>query len=144
MTVNKKYVIIRDRVEIYKDFTLNLLYYIVDYYLDDKTLSDDVDIKNHFNFCFNKVCDEFNKEGIDFSKNEVLREYFYQFYYLQFYKINKDSNSQDITITHFIKFWKNVFNFEKQKNQTILSTLIEIYTVFDTSMNKEKNILELV
>jgi len=144
MTVNKKYVIIRDRVEIYKDFTLNLLYYIVDYYLDDKTLSDDVDIKNHYNFCFNKVCDEFNKEGIDFSKNEVLREYFYQFYYLQFYKINKDSNSQDITITHFIKFWKNVFNFEKQKNQTILSTLIEIYTVFDTSMNKEKNILELV
>jgi hypothetical protein len=144
MTVNKKYIIIRDRVEIYKDFTLNLLYYIIDYYLDDKTLSDDVDIKNHFNFCFNKVCDEFNKEGIDFSKNEVLREYFYQFYYLQFYKINKDSNSQDITIAHFIKFWKNVFNFEKQKNQTILSTLIEIYTVFDTSMNKEKNILELV
>ena len=84
MSATQKYIIVKDRVEIYKDFTINLLNYIYDYYLDKETLSDDNDIRNHFNWCFNKVCDEFKKENLDFSKNKPLKEYFHQFYYYQF------------------------------------------------------------
>ena len=144
MSVNQKYIIVKDRVEIYKDFTLNLINYIIDYYLDKQTLSNDADIRNHYIWCFNKVCDEFKLEGLDFSKNEILKEYFYNFYYNQFYKREILTGNEDVTITFYEKFWRNIFEIDKQKNKNIINTLIEIYNVFDTSVSQEKNILEIV
>lgn len=132
--------IIKDRVEIYKDFTINLLSYIMDFYLDNKTLSADNDIRNHYNWCFNKVCDEFKEEGLDFSNNENLRQYFYDFFYHQFYK----RENQDIVYTYYEKFWLNIFNIEKQNNKNIMNTMVELYNIFDKSVNHEKNILEIV
>lgn len=140
MSSTQKYIIIKDRVEIYKDFTINLINYIIDFYLDKITLSADVDIQNHFNWCYNKVCDEFQKEGLDFSKNKKLREYFYQFYYNQFYK----RENQDISLAFYDKFWRNIFEIDKQKNRNVINTMVELYNIFDTSVNQEKNILEIV
>ena len=79
MSSTKKYIILKDRVELYKDFSLNLLYYIYNYYIDKESLSEDADIYNHYSWCFKKVCDEFLEEGIDFSKNKELKEYFYAY-----------------------------------------------------------------
>lgn len=141
-TISQKYIIIKDRVEIYKDFTLNLLYYINKYYIDKKTLSDDVDIRNHFNWCFNKVCNEFLKEEIDFTQNDELREYFFTYYYHQFYKAN--DYVQDTSLKDFEKFWRTIFDIEKQKNKNFVNILIEIYKIYDKSISKEKNILEIV
>ena len=72
MSATQKYLIIKDRVEYYKDFTFNLVSYIFEYYLDKETLSLDEDIYNHFKFCYNKVCAEFLKEEIDFRENKEL------------------------------------------------------------------------
>jgi len=144
MSVNQKFIIVKDRVEIYKDFTINLLYYIIDYYLDKKTLSKDEDIRNHFNWCFNKVCDEFKKEDIDFSSNNELKEYFYNFYVNQFYKREPLNNEEELTLVSYEKFWRNIFEIDKQKNKNIINTLIELYNIYDTSINLEKNILEII
>lgn len=137
----KKFIIVKDRVEIYRDFALNLLYYIYDYYLDNETLSIDQDIYNHFIWCYNKVCDEFLKEGLDFKKNDELIEYYYTYYYNQFYIVN---NNQDVSLSYFEKFWKNIFDIERQKNKNLINILIEIYNIHDKSINQEKNILEIV
>ena len=123
----KKYIIIKDRVEIYKDFAINLLYYIHKYYIDYESLHEDTDIRNHYVWCFNKVCDEFIKEGIDFRGNEELKEYFYAYYYHQFYKIQ--NVNQDTTLAYYEKFWKNIFEIDKQKNKNIINILIEIYNI---------------
>jgi hypothetical protein len=141
MNNTKRYIIVKDRVEIYKDFALNLLYYIHHYYLDKNTLSDDIDIKNHYNWCFNKVCNEFKEENIDFSANEELREYFFTYYYHRFYKCD---NTQDTSINYYEKFWKSIFEIDKQKNKNVINILIEIYNIYDKSINQEKNILEIV
>lgn len=141
---SKKYSIVKDRVEIYKDFALNLLYYIHFYYLDRETLSADEDIFNHYSWCYKKVCDEFLKEEIDFSLNEELKEYYYSYYYHQFYKLSKENFNQDTSIDYYEKFWKNIFDIDKQKNKNIINILIEIYGIYDKSINKEKNILEIV
>lgn len=141
MSTTKKFIIIKDRVEIYRDFALNLMNYIHDYYIDRESLSEDQDIKNHFNWCFKKVCDEFLKEGLDFTKNEELNEYYYTYYYHQFYTTN---DNQDISLNHFEKFWKNIFEIDKQKNKNLINILIEIYNIYDKSINQEKNILEIV
>ncbi len=143
MGASQKYIIVKDRVEIYKDVALNLLYYIHHYYIDKESLSADEDIRNHYNWCFKKVCDEFLKEGIDFSKNEVLKKYFYEYYYHQFYNI-KNGVNQDTSLEYYEKFWKNIFEIDKQKSKSIINILIEIYNVFDVSINQEKNILEIV
>jgi hypothetical protein len=104
------------------------------------TLGADDDIKNHFNWCYNKVCDEYKKEELYFGANEALRTYFYQFYYHQFYK----RENQDITLAFYDKFWRNIFEINKQKNKNVINTLLEIYAVFDASINQEKNILQIV
>lgn len=141
MSTSKKFIIVKDRVEIYRDFALNLLYYIDDYYLDKDSLSEDQDIYNHFIWCYNKVCDEFLKEGLDFRKNDELIEYYYTYYYHQFYTTN---DNQDVSLNYFQKFWKNIFDIEKQKNKNLINILIEIYNIYDKSINQEKNILEIV
>lgn len=141
MATTKKYSIVKDRVEIYKDFTLNLLYYIHNYYLDRITLNDDQDIYNHFKWCFKKVCDEFLEEGLDFTKNKELKQYYYIYYYNQFYKA---PDNQDTTLQYFEKFWKQIFEIDKQVNKNIINILIEIYNIYDKSINTEKNILEIV
>ncbi len=140
---SQKFLIVKDRVEIYKDFAMNLLYYIYNYYIDRESLSDDVDIRNHYNWCFNKVCQEFLKENLDFTANEELKEYFYMYYYNQFYKI-KDNVKQDTSLANYEKFWKNIFEIDKQKSKNLINILIEIYTIYDKSINQEKNILEIV
>jgi hypothetical protein len=137
----QKYIIVKDRVEIYKDFAINLLYYIYNFYIDKESLSADEDIHNHYSWCFSKVCEEFKQEDIDFSKNKELKEYFYAYYYHQFYKVN---NNQDTSIGYYEKFWKNIFEIDKQKNKNIINILIEIYNIYDKSINQEKNILEIV
>ena len=137
--VANKYNIISGRVEIFRDFTMNLLSYIYDFYLDKETLGLDEDIKNHFMFCYNKVCDEFLKEEVDFTNNEVLIEYFFTYYYHHFYR-----SENDVPQTFFTKFWGGIFDIDKPKNKNTLKALVELYTIFDQSITTSKNILELV
>lgn len=135
-TKEQKYMIIKDRVEIYKDFALNLLYYIHHYYLDRESLSSENDIKNHYSWCFNKVCDEFKKESIDFGDNNDLRDYYYSYYYNQLY-----NSDLDIPLATHEKFFENIFNIDKQINKNFLNILIEVYIIYDKSINKEKDVL---
>jgi len=141
MLKTRKHIIVKDRVEIYRDFALNLLYYIHKYYLDRETLKLDQDIFNHFKWCFKKVCDEFLEEGLDFSKNKELMDYYYGYYYHQFYTA---TDTQDTSLKHLEKFWKQIFEIDKQKNKNLINILIEIYQIYDKSINQEKNILEIV
>jgi len=141
MGSTQKFIIVKDRVEIYKDFALNLLYYIHKYYIDRESLSADEDIQNHYSWCFNKVCDEFKMEEIDFSGNVELKKYFYQYYYNQFYCATSD---YDTSIAYFEKFWRNIFEIDKQKNKNIINILIEVYSIYDKSINREKNILQII
>lgn len=142
---HEKYIIVKDRVEVYKDFTINLLFYLKHYYLDKKTLSTDEDIENHFNFCFNKVCDEFLKEDINFKNNDDLREYFFSYYYKQLYTFNFDENNADDMFNQIEKFWRNIFKVKKINDNNIINVLIEVYLIFDESLEfEEKNVPETV
>jgi len=141
MSLPKKHIIIKDRVELYGDFVQNLINYIYDYYLDNETLNSDEDIYNHYSWCFGKVCDEFKKEEIDFTKNKQLKDYFYKYFYNQFYIVD---DNQNIQINYFEKFWKDIFEIEKQNNKNYLNILIEIYEIFDKSIELKENILEIV
>jgi hypothetical protein len=135
----QKFLIIKDRVETYRDFTINLVHYVFRYYLDKETLSLDQDIYNHFIFCFNKTCSDFLQEEIDFRENEYLIDYFYTYYYHHIYKAKVIP-----TETYLKKFWSSIFDVDKHKNKNNYKVLTEIYIIFDKSIKIEKNILESV
>lgn len=140
MNNENKFSLIRDRVELYKDFSINLSHYILKYYVDRDSLSEDEDIRNHFNWCYNKVCDEFMQENINFSSNKDLREYYFTYYYHQFYTAD---NNESIPIDYYLKFWLNIFDIDKQKNKNIIKILVELYQIFDKSINHKKKIAKV-
>jgi len=135
LTKPEKILLLKDRIETCRDFTINLLLYIDFYYIDKESLSDEVDIKNHYNFCYDKTCDDFEKEDLHFKNNIELRNYYYGIYYNQYYKLDKPS----MKICY--KFWNDdIFNINKFRNKNVMELLIELYDIFNTSLNKKQKI----
>lgn len=95
---------------------------------------------NHYTWCFKKVCTEFDKEEINFVKNKNLHTYFFDYFDMELYRQKYDDN---ISREYHISFWLEIFNIENQKNPHYMDILIELYEIFDTSINKKKKILEL-
>jgi hypothetical protein len=122
----------KKRLDTYKDFTICLVYTIVKLYIDKESLNNDNDIRNHYNYCFNKVCDEFLKEELNFKDNYELREYYYGYFYFQFYK----SISQDLK--YHKNFWNEIFQIKKNyTNKNYLTILVETYQIFDITINNK-------
>ena len=135
----KSYNVTRERVELFKDFTLNLLYYIYDTYLGSEYLKSEYDMRGHFTWCYRKVLDEFDEEGIMFHENEELYDYFYGYYVDQFYKSNKIE-----TLSHYEKFWVNIFEIKKTKKRNIFEVLLELYEIFDKTITQKTEELVLM
>lgn len=125
--------ILPERVELYRDFVVNLTCNIFDTYLgsDEYTYSDE-DIEGHYKWCFYKVVSEFEEEEISFRENKELYQYFFIYFYNQFYKLDKVPN-----ISNYIKFWDQIFELKsgiKSKNKKRFEVLIELYEIFDKSL----------
>ena len=126
--------IIKDRIELYKDFTINLLFFIYKTYLGKEFIKNDTDIRGHFNWAYKKVLDEFEQEEISFYDNNDLYNYFYSYYLDQFY-----NRKEPYSLSFYENFWNNIFELKKNKNKKIFEILIEVYEIFDKSINIKEN-----
>jgi hypothetical protein len=133
----QKIVFDKNKLDIYYDFTKNLILCIIKYYLDDETLASNKDITNHYNWCYNKICNEFKEEDIDFTNNSELREYFFSLYKTNFYKSSKRNNDLIYSEAYFLKFWKNIFILNSDIRNVNINVLVELYLIFDKSINKK-------
>jgi hypothetical protein len=134
----KTHNILKERIEIYRDFTINLLYYIFDSYLGKEYINKEKDVVGHFNWCFTKVLEEFYDEDLDFFDNENIYEYFYNFYADQFYFTDAPK-----TLNYLINFWDDIYNCKKDKKKKYFDVLIEMYNTFNSSIEKKERNLEL-
>ena len=134
----KSYNVIRERVELYKDFAINLLYYIHGTYLGNEYLKKEHDIRGHFTWCYGKVLDDFYEEGISFYENDKLYDYFYGYYLDAFYKIKKSES-----LTHYENFWENIFDIKHTKKRNIFEVLLQLYEIFDETISKKTEEPEL-
>jgi hypothetical protein len=133
----KSHNIIKERVELYKDFTINLLQYIYDTYFGKEYIKTKKDIEGHFNWCFGKVLEEFYDEEISFYENDELYDYFYGYYLDQFY------SKEPEPLSYYEKFWESIFEIKKIMKNNVFEVLVEIYEIFDKSItNKEIKIFE--
>jgi hypothetical protein len=134
----KAHNVIKERVELYRDFITNLLYYIDDTYLGTEYIKNDYDIEGHFNWAYNKVLIEFLDQDIDFTTNENLREYLFRYFKNEYYDSQKKFSFHK-------RFWDEVFEVNKKdKKKSVFELLLEVYEIFDESLGNKKHEPELL
>lgn len=128
--------VIKERLELYRDFIVNLICYAHTTYFGREFLKKDDDIKGHFNWAFNKVLGEFKQEGIIFGNTNELHEYFLEYFTQQFY------NFEEIPpIKQYISFWNDIFNVHPKKQKNVMKVLVDLYQIFDNSLENKKNLI---
>lgn len=121
--------VITERVELYGDFIVSLSYLIYDTYLGDDVIITIEDRKSHFNWCWNKNLDNFNKENIYFTKNG--EHYYYCFNYFNDIFYNNGDKSKPL-FNKIVDFWANTFSLSKNKTKSEYDFFVEVYK----TMNK--------
>jgi len=125
------YNIQREKIELFYDF-LSSLYFIVDStFLGPDVLFTDIDQKNHFNWCWNKILTDFSKEKIFFKEIGTHHDYFWNFFREAYY-FNKTENNESRIDEYFFK----LFDFKHKKSRSELDTLTEIYKLLDQNFKK--------
>ncbi len=138
-SVEKIYVennIVFERVDLYLKFTLKLNKLVQNTYMGDEFTSK-ADQKKHFNWCWIKVCEEFEIYGIFFLDNPVLYDYFKDFLFKTFYSVSDKENSNIPPTIESIFIY--LFDYNNNKSLNDIKTFINIYNDFELSyLNKIK------
>jgi len=130
--------IIPEKLELFSDFSHSLNSLILDTYLGENdnhnetkiTLSENDNLA-HFDWCWNKVIDNFIKENIEFYTDGEHYEYFNSFFNEVFY------NQTDTTIKTTIgSFFNDLFNLDKSFTKSDLDMITTIYKVLDKHIKK--------
>ena len=117
-----------DRCNLYYDFIKSLNQNIIDTFLGDEYIHTEKDIFGHYNWCFNKVVDDFKYENIFFDDMEKIKDYFLYFYEELFYK------DLDKSLEKINKLADLSFNYYRLKSKSDIDILIELYKMFDKSL----------
>lgn len=128
---------IKERIELYRDFIVNLVCYAHTTYFGKEYLKREEDIKGHFTWAFNKVIKEFALEDIKFKNTDKLYDYFYEYFRLQFYDFDPLP-----TIKSYMTFWDDIFSIYPKKQKNIMKILIDLYHIFDSSLEVTKKLVE--
>ena len=130
--------IIPEKLELFSDFSHSLNEMIIETYLgnDDnpnetKIVMSEDDNKRHFEWCWNKILENFSKEGITFSKNGEHYKYFEAFFNDIFYNQNEEKVKHSIS-----GFFNDLFDTKKPFTKSDLDMISTIYKHLDKSLKK--------
>jgi hypothetical protein len=121
----------KNRLDLYKDFIINLCYYVVDTYFGDEYIKTNKQKKEHFTWCFDKICNDFMEEDINFKSNIELYDYFFEYFKATMY------DNDVFELEFFIDYWEQTLEYSFEKTKSDLDGLIEIYKIFDKSINQK-------
>lgn len=130
----REYGVVYERVDIYRDFTLSLNNLIQDTYLGDNVMSE-IDKKNHFDWCWKKVCDDFSVTTIYFVDNQKLYTYFKDFIWKTFYLIPDKKNSDFPKSIEPVFIY--LFDYNNVKKHSDIDKFLSIYATFELSFKNE-------
>lgn len=129
--------IIVEKLDLFFDFTISLANLIQETYLGNfgeknemTIVLNDEEINNHFDWCWNKIVQNFKKEKIDFNLTGEHKEYFYNFFTEAFY-----NQKNEIVRNSINKFYENIFNVNGQYTKSDLDMLTELYKKLDKNLN---------
>jgi len=119
-----------DKVKLYYDFISTLNRLIDKTYLGDEYISTEEEMLGHFNWCFDKIIENFDKENIKFKNDNDLRSYF-KYYYEHLYYNDSEKSLEKID-----DLPKYSFEYYRLKSMSDLDILVELYKLFERSLNK--------
>lgn len=119
-----------ERCYLYSDFLQSLMKVVKNTYLGDDVMIETKDKESHFNWCLNKVIEDFNSEYINFSKTtelyELLHGYSFDFFY--------DQNEKESLTDKMVKYWEHIFKYSAIKTKSELDTMVEVYKILESSL----------
>ncbi len=121
--------VIPERSALYLDFSHSLFDTVVSTYMGDE-LMDTKRIKEHFDWCWKKTIESFQKEKIYFEGTE-LYNYFFTLFLESFYSENDKS---DLNINKILEFWQDIFRYSTEKTLSELEAFIDLYKIFEKSI----------
>lgn len=127
----RTYNISREKLNLFHDFLISLYELIENTYMGSDIMVNNIDQKNHFDWCWNKTIENFTKEKIYFKERGILYEHFWEFFLDAFYltKIKNDP----IRITEFFRI---LFDLSHIKTNSELEIMTEIYRLFDQNLKR--------
>ena len=125
---------IYEKIDVFGDIFKSLNQTIDDTYLgydysETKITLTQEDKKLHFEWCWDKTIENFNKENIKIKKNGEHKDYFEKFYFESFY------DQPDLNVKNNIsKFIEDVFDLQKKFTKSDLDILTELYKLMDKNL----------
>jgi len=123
-------------VDLFNDFYQSLNLLIFETYLDDENYSDDDKIK-HFNWCWFKNISNFKDEGIVFSTNEEIYDYFLNNKIDFYYSLDKENCRDEIELS-IIVLTESILSHNKKKTNKELEIFLKIYKLLKKSINSDE------
>lgn len=128
--------IIPEKMELYYDLSYSLYLLIKKTYLgntqdnnETKVEMSDEDNQKHFEWCWIKILDNFEKENINFTKEGEHKDYFNSLFDQIFYHQNREDLRNSIET-----FFNDLFNREKPFTQVDLDLIYNIYKTLDKNL----------
>lgn len=125
---------IPEKIELYGDIVESLTTLVLETYLGEETnetkirMSDD-DITNHFDWCWKKIIESFEKENILIDSEGEHKDYVKTFFLDSFYY------QKDYEIRSAVKvFVSDLFDIDKVFVKSDLDIITEIYKVFNRTV----------
>lgn len=128
--------ILPEKMELFSDFSQSLYQLMMETYLGETTSSYETKITltsednmKHFNWCWEKILQNFSKEGLNFSSEGEHYEYFKIFFEDIFY------NQKEEKIKNTVKdFFETLFDYNKPYSKSDLDMILVIYKLLDKSL----------
>ena len=123
-----------ERIELYGDIFKSLNYIIIDTYMGEDTSETKIslsqeDKESHFEWCWNKMLEDFRRENIIIKHGGEHKEYFKSFFFDTFY--NQSERNVKDSIPNFLV---EVFDVEKPFSKSDLDILTEIYKLMEKNI----------
>jgi len=120
-----------EKIELYGDFFKSLNYIIMDTYLGDNTSETKIFLSNednlsHFEWCWNKIIENFKREIIIFKSDGEHKDYFQSFFNDTFYNQKESNLKKSIP-----KFLNEIFEVGMTYSKSDLDLLTELYKLIE-------------
>lgn len=128
--------ILPERGELYYDFCLSLIGLVKETYLGEEHSSNETKISlseaekmKHFEWCWNRTIENFEKENIKFNHDGDHFEYFASFFMEIFYNQNNEKVRNSIN-----RFFKDLFDRDIPFTKSDLDLYTEVYKLLDKNL----------
>ena len=123
-----------EKVELYGDFFKSLNFKIIATYFEEDHRETKINLteenkKEHFDWCWTKTVEDFQKEKIIINNSGDHRDYIEKFFFDTFYNQNQKNIKEAIP-----SFLSEVFDLNKPFSKSDLEIMTEIYKLMDKNL----------